>query len=297
MDQDEIPTRAALVKAGAERLRAARPTGDPRLEAELLLAAVLGMKRLELALRPEAPVDEAAVAAFQAAVERRMAGEPIQYIVGEAAFREIDLRVDRRVLIPRPETEVLVEEVLRWAAERAARAGRRLTAADIGTGSGAIALSLLKEGPFERVVATDASIDALEVARENAERLGLADRLELRHGALLAPLRGERFDAVVSNPPYVAEGERASLPEDVREWEPAAALFAGPSGLEVLAALVEDAPRNLAPCGLLALEVGAGQAEEVVWRVGRRGAYNAPRVARDLAGVERVVQATLRGPC
>src|SRR5690606_27426259 len=108
-----------------------------------------------------------AVAAFRAAVERRVAGEPIQYIVGEAAFREIDLFVDRRVLIPRPETEVLVEEVLRWASERAERAGRRLTAADIGTGSGAIALSLLTEGPFERVVATDASSDALEVAREN----------------------------------------------------------------------------------------------------------------------------------
>jgi len=293
----DTTTRAELIRAAAERLRAARPTGDPRLEAELLLASVLGVKRLELVLKPEEPVGEEAVAAFLAAVERRMVGEPIQYIMGVAAFRELDLHVDRRVLIPRPETEVLVEEVLRWAAERAARAGRRLAAADIGTGSGAIALSLLKEGPFERVVATDASRDALEVARENAERLGLADRLELRHGPLLAPLRGERFDVIVSNPPYVADSERDTLPEDVREWEPPGALFAGPTGLEILAALVEDAPLYLAPCGLLALEVGAGQAGEVAWRIERRGAYNAPRVAPDLAGVERVVQAVLRGPC
>src|SRR5690606_106906 len=249
----ERATRAALIRAAAERLGATRPTGDPRLEAELLLASVLGLKRLELALKPEEEVGEEVAAAFAAAVERRVAGEPIQYIVGEAAFREIDLRVDRRVLIPRPETEVLVEEVLRWAVARAERAGRALTAADIGTGSGAIALSLLREGPFGRVVGTDTSSDALDVARENAERLGRADRLELRHGALLAPLRGERFDVVVSNPPYVADAERGMLPEDVREWEPADALFAGPSGLEVLAALVEEAPLNLAPCGLLAL--------------------------------------------
>src|SRR5690606_7815739 len=252
-------TRAALVKEGTERLRSARATGDPRLEAELLLASVLGVKRLELVLEPEERVGEEEAAAFRAAVERRMAGEPIQYIMGVAAFRELDLLVDRRVLIPRPETEVLVEEVLRWATARAERAGRLLTAADIGTGSGAIALSLLQEGPFERVVATDASLDALDVARENAGRLGLADRLELRHGSLLTPLRGERFDVIVSNPPYVADGERDSLPEDVREWEPAGALFAGPSGLEVLAALVEEAPLNLAPCGLLALGVGGGE--------------------------------------
>src|SRR5690606_12723850 len=290
-------TRAALVKEGTERLRSARATGDPRLEAELLLASVLGVKRLELVLEPEERVGEEEAAAFRAAVERRTAGEPIQYIMGVAAFRELDLLVDRRVLIPRPETEVLVEEVLRWAAERAAQAGRRLTAADIGTGSGAIALSLLKEGPFERVVATDVSLDALEVARANAERSGLADRLELRHGRLLAPLRGERFDVVVSDLSFVADSERDLLPVVVREWEPAGALFAGPTGLEVLAALVEAAPLNLRPCGLLALEVGAGQAAEVAWRIRRRGAYNEPRVAPDLAGVERVVQAVLRGPC
>src|SRR5690606_31703477 len=197
------------------------------------------------------------------AIARRLAGEPVQYITGEAAFREIELRVDRRVLIPRPETEVLVGEVLKWAGARAEAARRRLTAADIGTGSGAIALSLLKEGPFERVVATDVSAEALELAGENAARLGLEAGLELRQGALLAPLRAERFDVVVSNPPYVADADRGALPPDVRDWEPAGALFAGPTGLEVLAALVEGAPRHIEPGGLLALEVGAGQAAEV----------------------------------
>lgn len=290
-------TRGALVRSAAERLASSRPARDARLDAELLLAGVLGVKRLELTLRPDEPVGSAAAAAFEEAVARRLAGEPVQYITGEAAFREIEVRVDRRVLIPRPETEVLVEEVLRWAAAREKAAGRMLTAADIGTGSGVIALSLLKEGPFERVLATDVSDEALDLARENAQRLDLAERLELRRGALFAPLRGERFDVVVSNPPYVADGEREALPQDVRDWEPAGALFAGPTGLEVVAALVEGAPRHLKPCGLLAVEVGAGQAEEVAWRIGRRGAYAPARVAPDLAGVERVVQAELRGPC
>ncbi|HEY8470013.1 MAG TPA: peptide chain release factor N(5)-glutamine methyltransferase [Longimicrobiales bacterium] len=290
-------TRGSLARAGAERLRTAAWVEDPRLEAEILLAWVLGVKRLELALEPGKPVSEAAAAAFAEAITRRLAGEPVQYITGEAAFREIELRVDRRVLIPRPETEILVGEVLKWAGARAEASGRRLTAADIGTGSGAIALSLLKEGPFERVVATDVSAEALEVARENAARLGLEAGLDLRQGALFAPLRGERFDVVVSNPPYVADADRSVLPPDVRDWEPAGALFAGPTGLEVLAALIEGAPRHIEPGGLLALEIGAGQAEEVAWRIGRRGAYGPPRIVPDLGGVERVVLAERRGSC
>jgi len=290
-------TRGSLARAGAERLRTATWVEDPRLEAEILLAWVLGVKRLELALEPGKPVSEEAAVAFAEAITRRLAGEPVQYITGEAAFREIELRVDRRVLIPRPETEILVGEVLKWAAARAEASGRRLTAADIGTGSGAIALGLLKEGPFERVVATDVSAEALEVARENAARLGLEAGLELRQGALFAPLRAERFDVVVSNPPYVADADRSALPPDVRDWEPAGALFAGPTGLEVLAALIEGAPRHIEPGGLLALEIGAGQAEEVAWRIERRGAYGPPRIVPDLGGVERVVLAERRGSC
>jgi len=282
-----VATRRALVRLAEARLRA-QGVEDPRLEAELLLGAALGVRRLDLHLDPEAAVPPEAAVAFEASVERRLRGEPLQYVLGETEFRELRLRVDRRVLIPRPETEVLVEEVLRWAA------GRRDPAAlDVGTGSGAIALSLAREGRFRRIVATDVSAAALEVARENAERLGLADRVEFREGPLFEPVRGERFDVVVSNPPYISEAERPFLPREVREWEPAVALFAGEEGLAVLAALVREAPLHLEEGGLLALEVGLGQAAEVVRRLEAAGRYGPPRVVRDLAGRDRVVLAPL----
>ncbi|HEX6940360.1 MAG TPA: peptide chain release factor N(5)-glutamine methyltransferase [Longimicrobiales bacterium] len=283
-------TPLALARAAAAYM-AERGVENARLEAELLLASVLGLSRLELYLQHDRPVTEREKAAFRVLVRRRVKREPLQYILGEAEFRELRLRVDPRVLIPRPETEVLVGEVLRWA--RSAGAG--LTAVDIGTGSGAIALSLAKEGPFAHVVATDVSRDALDVARENARRLGLTDRVEFRHGVLWEALRpGERFDVVVSNPPYVAESERAALPPEVAEWEPAQALFAPGDGLDVIAALVDGAPDRLRPGGLLALEIGLGQAGAVTERIEHRGAYGPPRVVKDLAGRERIVLAEAR---
>ncbi|HEX9107480.1 MAG TPA: HemK family protein methyltransferase [Longimicrobiales bacterium] len=173
---------------------------------------------------------------------------------------------------------------------------RRLVALDIGTGSGAIALSLLKEGPFERVVATDLSQGALEVAQGNAARLGLADRLELRAGGLWQALPADAtFDVVASNPPYVAESERSQLAPEVREWEPAGALFAGAAGFDVLGPLIAGAAPHLRPGGLLALEIGASQAERTLALLDATGAYQACRVARDLAGRQRVVLATRRG--
>ncbi len=201
--------------------------------------------------------------------------------------------MDPRVLVPRPETEILVEEVLAWAA---GRQRGDLTAVDLGTGSGAIALSLLREGPFARVVATDASEDALAVAALNARSTGLEERLELRHGSLFEPLgHGERFDAVVSNPPYVAEVEAAGLEPEVGVWEPGGALFGGPDGLAVLRAIVEGAGPFIHPDGLLALEVGAGQAGIVVTAVEARGGYDDVSVRRDLAGRQRVVLARRAG--
>ncbi|HEX7119973.1 MAG TPA: peptide chain release factor N(5)-glutamine methyltransferase [Longimicrobiales bacterium] len=287
-------TPLELARAAADYM-AERGLENARLEAELLLASVLGLSRLELYLQHDRPLTAEEKEAFRARVRRRLKREPLQYIVGEAQFRELRLRVDPRVLIPRPETEVLVGEVLKWASARAgdgADSADGLSAVDIGTGSGAIALSLAKEGPFARVVATDVSADALEVARENARRLELDARVEFRHGALWDALRpGERFDVVVSNPPYVAEAERASLAPEVAEWEPAQALFASGGGLDVIAALVDGAPDRLRPGGLLALEIGLGQAEAVVERIERRGAYGRPRVVKDLAGRERVVLA------
>lgn len=265
-----------------------------RLEAELLLAHVLRMKRLDLYLQFDRPVTEDELEAFRAAVRRRLRREPLQYIVGETSFRGVTLQVDGRVLIPRPETEVLAGTVLEWVASLPS-ADEPRSLLDLGTGSGALAIALVAEGGFAAAVATDVSAGALEVAAANARRAGVADRIALRCGDLWAPLAPEeRFDAIVSNPPYVAESERAQLAPEVRDWEPAEALFAGADGLRVVNALVDGAPARLRPGGLLALEVGLGQATAVAQRVRGAGFADA-RIVRDLAGRERIVLGILDG--
>ena len=258
-----------------------------RLDAEHLLAHALGTSRLQLYLQFDRPLDAVELAAYKPLLLRRARREPLQYVTGRAAFRELELEVDLRVLIPRPETEVLVDAVLEWVRGRAG-----LEALDLGTGSGCIALALLVEGPFDRAVATDWSAEALAVAAGNAAAAGVLGRLELRHGPLweaLAP--GERFDVLVSNPPYVAQAEAATLEPEVRDWEPAGALFAGPSGLELLEALATGAGERLRPGGLLALEVGLGQAEAVAGLVREAGGFAPPTIRRDLAGRPRIVTA------
>jgi release factor glutamine methyltransferase len=259
-----------------------------RLEAELLLAGVLGIKRLDLYLQFDRPVTPEELERFRGFVRRRLRREPVQYILGESQFRGLRLRVDRRVLIPRPETEQLVSAVLAFVAGR-----QGLAALDVGTGSGAIALSFAEEAAdvFARIVGTDASPDALAVAIENAEALGLGGRVEFRAGAGWAPLSaGERFDVIVSNPPYVALGESAGLSPDVRDFEPHGALFAGPSGLEVLRELAAGAWSRLRPGGLLALEVGLDQAEAVAGMVSDAG-FGDARIRHDLSGRDRIVLA------
>ncbi|HET7462792.1 MAG TPA: peptide chain release factor N(5)-glutamine methyltransferase [Longimicrobium sp.] len=263
---------------------------NPRLNAELLLAGTLGVKRLDLYLQFDRPLKADELASFKARLLRRAKHEPLQYIDGTAAFRDLVLTVDRRVLIPRPETEVLVQEVLDWAAAHGAR-----TVLDVGTGSGAIALALASEGAFERVVAVDLSPDALEVARANAAAAAAGAAVDFRLGNVYEAVGGERFDVIASNPPYVGTEERSSLDAEVRDWEPATALFAGAGGLEVIRPLVEQAPRHLAPGGLLALEIGAGQADAVRALVRATGAFAEPRVRRDLAGRDRIVTAELAG--
>ena len=261
-----------------------------RLDAEHLLAHALGTTRLQLYLQHDRSLGSDELAAFKPLLLRRARREPLQYVTGRAAFRGFELAVDRRVLIPRPETEVLVDAVLEGCRGRSG-----LEALDVGTGSGCIALSLLGEGPFRRVVATDLSADALAVAAANAAATGLAARLELRQGPLWEPLApDERFDVVVSNPPYVAAAAAAELEPEVRDWEPPDALFAAAGGLELLDALAGDAAGRLRPRGLLALEVGPGQAEAVVERMRSTGAFAHPRVQRDLAGKPRIVLA-MRG--
>lgn len=288
-----MPDTPLDLARAAARFMAERGIDNARLEAELLLASVLDLNRLDLYLQHDRPLTEEEKEAFRAVVRRRLRREPLQYIVGEVQFRELNLRVDPRVLIPRPETEVLVGAVLEWAESAAAEnPARGLTAVDVGTGSGAIALSLALEGPFERVVATDVSADALAVAEDNARRCGLDERVEFRHGELWAPLGDEeRFDVVVSNPPYVAEADRAALEPEVVAWEPESALFAPGAGLDIIFGLVDGAPDHLRSDGLLALEIGLGQAEAVVERIERRGAYRTWRVVKDLADRDRVVLA------
>lgn len=289
MSDGAPPRPLELTRLAAEHL-AGRGIEDPRLDAELLLAHVLGLRRLDLYLQFERPLEPAEVDAYREAVRRRASREPLQYITGEAAFRELTLHVDPRVLVPRPETEILVGEVLSWVADR----GGSCVALDLGTGSGAIALSLLAEGPFERVVATDVSAGALDVAGANARRLELDDRLELRLGPLWEPIGdGERFDVIVANPPYVADAERESLMPEVGEHEPGEALFAGPDGLAVIRAIAAGSPPRLAAGGLLALEVGLGQAPAVADLLGAAG-YAEVRMVKDLTGRERVVRGARR---
>ena len=268
---------------------AARGFHNPRLNAELLLAGVLGVKRLDLYLQFDRPLAPPELAEFKARLRRRARREPLQYIDGTAPFRDLLLRVDPRVLIPRPETEVLVQAVLDWA-----RGRESLSAVDVGTGSGAIALALATEGPFARVVATDLHPDALSLAAENHAGAAAQAPVEFRQGDLLEPVRGERFDVVVSNPPYVGEEEAPALDPEVREWEPAAALFAGPGGLDVIRRLVREAPDHLRPGGLLALEIGAGQGSAVAGLVDAAGAYSPPRLLPDLAGRDRILLAERR---
>jgi release factor glutamine methyltransferase len=278
-------TVVEMIRWTAEYL-AGKGFHNARLNAELLLAGQLGLKRLDLYLQFDRPLSPEELAEFKARLRRRAKREPLQYIDGTAAFRDLVLRVDPRVLIPRPETEVLVQHVLDWAAGHTA-----LAAVDVGTGSGAIALALATEGPFARVVATDAQAPALAAARENHHFAAPQAPVEFRLGDLLQPVRGETFDVVVSNPPYIGDEEAEGLDPEVREHEPASALFAGTGGMEVIRRLVPQAAEVLRPGGLLALEMGAAQGPAVCAAIEQTNAFGAPRVRPDLAGRDRIVLA------
>lgn len=272
----------------AAQLFSERGIENGRLEAELLLAHVLGIKRLDLYLQFDRELTERQLEDFRGFVRRRLKREPLQYITGRAQFRELDLAVDRRGLIPRPETEVLVGEVVRFVKERALP----LRLIDIGVGSGAIALSLAHECSGVAVVATDISEDAISLARENAVAVAVAGAVEWRLGGVWdAVAADDRFDVVVSNPPYIADAERAGLQPEVRDWEPSEALFAGVDGLDVVRALIGDAPRHMNDGALLALEIGMTQAAEVVLLMEATTSFEQIRVVRDLSGRDRIVTA------
>jgi release factor glutamine methyltransferase len=260
-----------------------RGSPTPRLDAELLLAHALGLSRIELYTAHDRPLDESELAACRELIRRRGEREPVAYITGRRGFRMIDLEVDRRVLVPRPETELLVDRCLALLAEAAQPA-----VLDVGTGSGAIALALAAEAPGARVAACDISEEALAVAAANAARLEL--EVELVRSDLLEAFAGRRFDLIVSNPPYVTEAELAQLEPEVREWEPRLATVAGADGLEVYRRLLPEALEHLPPGGALALECGGGQAGWLAAEMERLGLEPA-QIDRDLGGIERVVSA------
>ena len=263
----------------AELLAHARRAIDGA-DAEMLLAHTLDKNRSWLFAHAEAPVGYAAHARFLSLVQRRLAGEPVAYLIGTRGFWTLDLEVTPATLVPRPETELLVELAL---ARLPADAGARV--ADLGTGSGAIALSLAKERPRARVVATDASPAALEVARANAARNHIRN-CEFRRGDWLAPLAGEMFELIASNPPYIADGDPHLLQGDLR-FEPAMALSCGPDGLNAIRAIVAGAPTHLQAGGWLLLEHGWAQGEAVRGLLLDAGFIDVESV-RDLEERERV---------
>ncbi len=255
-----------------------------RHDAELLLRSVLGGDRAWLLAHPEALLTAEQAARYNELLARRLRHEPIQYILGEQEFYGLRLRVTPAVLIPRPETEHLVEAVI----ERMLH-NQPVRIADVGTGSGAIALALAHGLPLARIDALDISPDALAVAGENARALGLEDRVRFHRSDLLGAVAQERYECIVSNPPYVASGEQ--LEPQVALWEPHGALFAGEQGLAIYERLLPQAATCLRPGGLLALEIGAGQATALRELFAADPRWSPPSFVPDLQGIARVALA------
>lgn len=266
-----------------------------RLDAEVLLAHVLGTDRMGLYVQHDKPLQPAEVDAYRAAIRRRAAREPVAYITGRKEFMSLEFAVDRRVLIPRPETELLVETVERELQRRFPQ-GSPLVAADLGTGSGAIAIALARRIPFLTVWACDIDAGALAVAAANAVRHGVAERVICVQGdwtAALPPQRAGDWHALIANPPYVAQAEAVALAEEITRYEPPLAVFAGDDPLVFYRRLAAAAPGLLRPDGLVAVEVGAGQASSVSALFAARGLTPGETIS-DYAGHPRVVWAVWR---
>ncbi|HEU5252299.1 MAG TPA: peptide chain release factor N(5)-glutamine methyltransferase [Solirubrobacterales bacterium] len=277
-----MTTGAAVREALDASVDALRAAGvdEPRLDAELLLGEAMGCERAALMADGGAEVPAPAARLFGEMVRRRLRREPVAYILGRKGFRNLELVVDRRVLVPRPETELLVELALEL---------RPAGVLDVGTGSGAIALAIADELPDCVVTATDTSPDALEVARANADRLGLAERV----GFVAGTLPEGEFDLVLANLPYVAERDWSTLQPEVTQWEPGEALLAGPDGLDAYRAFIPESAGLFhryagQRAGALAVEVGEGQAEAVAALMLEAG-FEEIGTRRDLAGIERIV--------
>jgi len=259
---------------------------SPRLETQLLLSHALKCKKPELYTRWDEVVAEDSRGRFRDLIKRRLEGCPIQYLIGYREFFLLEFEVTPAVLIPRPETELLVAETLKRIKDLA---HPRLL--DIGTGSGCIAIAIARRHKTAEVIATDISAEALEVAHRNAAKHGMDKRIRLLHGDLFAPVAGQRFDIIVSNPPYVSQAEWARLPSHVRNHEPKVALEAGPEGFAVYDRLIPAVAAHLGPGGHLLLEIGANQEEQLRQLIGRQSELTLGPTHRDDQLLPRVVTA------
>jgi len=267
---------------------------EPRAAAEVLLSDLLEKTRPYLYLDVACPLSTDQQAAYMERLQRRLHGEPVQYITGKQEFWSLEFAVSPHVLIPRSESEILVEQGVRLAQEWwTTHPHARLTVLDVGTGSGNLAISLAHTLPQAHMWAVDRAYEALQVARQNAQRLGVAERLHWVCSDLLTAFHGGRrdFALCVANLPYVTTAEWHSLPQEIKDYEPPGALYGGQDGLELIRPLVASSPEVLAPGGVLLLEVGWQQATVVQEMIRQQGHFSATGVYRDLAGIERVVWA------
>jgi release factor glutamine methyltransferase len=275
-----------ILNESAKTLEAA-DIPSARLDAEILLSFCLGCDRLQFLKNPEIQLDQTQLTAFKKLINRRLRWEPVAYIIGRKNFWTFSLEVNKDVLIPRPDTEVIVEEILNISKKTVST---RIKILDIGTGSGAIAIALACEIPHASVMATDISLAALDVARRNACSLGIQNQIDFRQGDLLEPVKGI-FDIIASNPPYIGAQEYEELPEGVRAFEPREALLAGKSGLEFYEKLIYQAEGYLEKNGWLLLEIGARQEKDIRRIMETSGFYNNIEIRRDYAGLPRVIKA------
>lgn len=262
---------------------------NARLNAETMLSAVLDLRRIDLYLRFDRPVGDRELSAVRDLIKRRLGGHPLQYLTGKTEFYSLTFQVGPAALIPRPETEILVEALL----ERLGRREEELSVADVGTGCGNIAVTLAVHLDRARLWAIDRSSKALTLAQRNARAHGVADRIEFLQGDLFKPLHRQRgcLTAVVSNPPYVSTDELKELPAEIRDHEPLAALDGGRDGLEIIRRLITAAAGMLLPKGWLALEIGAGQDDRVRELISRTGCYRDMETIPDYSGIPRVILA------
>ena len=262
---------------------------SPRLDAEVLLSALLGRDRMYLYVHFDEPLEPEELARFRGYVKERAAHVPLAYVLGRREFMGLDFRVTRDTLIPRPDTEILVQCAVDFLCARLEAGATACTIADIGTGTGAIALSTLHYTEGTRADAVDISPAAAAVARENAERLGLTERIDIHVGDLLAPLAGRLYDMILSNPPYIPTADIATLMPEVRSYEPHLALDGGTDGLNIYRRLMADAPALLKEGGAIAVEVGIDEAAAVAALAMAHPRIVRTEILKDLAGIERVV--------